>query len=71
MNSPSHGPVSAGSPANRSPIEFPDTADFLTKPSININKPPAHTFSSPDYQQQVKTPVGYVCSRYCRLLNFH
>lgn len=59
VGSPTHGSVSSGS---WSPVEFPDTADFLTKPSININKPPAHTFSSPDYQQQVKTPVGYVCS---------
>uniref|UniRef100_A0A8C9FV05 Phosphodiesterase 3B n=1 Tax=Pavo cristatus TaxID=9049 RepID=A0A8C9FV05_PAVCR len=57
VGSPTHGSVSSG---RWSPVEFPDTADFLTKPSININKPPAHTFSSSDYQQQVKTPVGYV-----------
>ncbi|XP_021257802.1 cGMP-inhibited 3',5'-cyclic phosphodiesterase B, partial [Numida meleagris] len=59
VGSPTHGSVSSGS---WSPVEFPDTADFLTKPSININKPPAHAFSSSDFQQQVKTPVGYVCS---------
>ncbi|XP_042670986.1 cGMP-inhibited 3',5'-cyclic phosphodiesterase B [Centrocercus urophasianus] len=59
VGSPTHGSVSSGS---WSPVEFPDTADFLTKPSININKPSTHTFSSSDYQQQVKTPVGYVCS---------
>ncbi|XP_031469915.1 cGMP-inhibited 3',5'-cyclic phosphodiesterase B [Phasianus colchicus] len=59
VGSPTHGSVSSGS---WSPVEFPDTADFLTKPSININKTPTHAFSSSDYQQQVKTPVGYVCS---------
>ncbi|XP_072194275.1 cGMP-inhibited 3',5'-cyclic phosphodiesterase 3B isoform X2 [Excalfactoria chinensis] len=59
VGSPTHGSVSSGS---WSPVEFPDTADFLTKPSININKPPAYTYTSADYQQQVKTPVGYVCS---------
>ncbi|XP_050191344.1 cGMP-inhibited 3',5'-cyclic phosphodiesterase 3B isoform X2 [Myiozetetes cayanensis] len=62
VGSPSHGSVSSGVFSNWSPVEFPDTADFLTKPSINIHKPPAYTPSSPDFQQQVKTPVGYVCS---------
>ncbi|XP_027745679.1 cGMP-inhibited 3',5'-cyclic phosphodiesterase B [Empidonax traillii] len=62
VGSPSHGSVSSGAFSNWSPVEFPDTADFLTKPSINIHKPPAYTPSSPDFQQQVKTPVGYVCS---------
>ncbi|OXB61439.1 hypothetical protein ASZ78_015545 [Callipepla squamata] len=59
VGSPTHGSVSSGS---WSPVEFPDTADFLTKPSININKTPAHAFISSDFQQPVKTPVGYVCS---------
>ncbi|NXF28542.1 PDE3B phosphodiesterase, partial [Nyctibius bracteatus] len=62
VGSPSHGSVSGGAFSNWSPVEFPDTADFLTKPSINIHKPPGYTFSSPDFQQQVKTPVGYMCS---------
>ncbi|NWS65882.1 PDE3B phosphodiesterase, partial [Crotophaga sulcirostris] len=62
VSSPSHGSVSSGAFSNWSPVEFPDIADFLTKPSINVHKPPGHTFSSPDVQQQVKTPVGYVCS---------
>ncbi|NXM76579.1 PDE3B phosphodiesterase, partial [Serilophus lunatus] len=62
VGSPSHGSVSSGAFSNWSPVEFPDTADFLTKPSINIHKPPGHTPSSPDFQQQVKTPVGYMCS---------
>ncbi|NWW58947.1 PDE3B phosphodiesterase, partial [Ifrita kowaldi] len=60
VGSPSHGSVSSG--AFWSPVEFPDTADFLTKPSINIHKPPGHASSSPDLQQPVKTPVGYMCS---------
>ncbi|XP_014731800.1 PREDICTED: cGMP-inhibited 3',5'-cyclic phosphodiesterase B [Sturnus vulgaris] len=62
VGSPSHGSVSSGAFSNWSPVEFPDTADFLTKPSINIHKPPGHTPGSPDFQQPVKTPVGYVCS---------
>ncbi|XP_032919107.1 cGMP-inhibited 3',5'-cyclic phosphodiesterase B [Catharus ustulatus] len=62
VGSPSHGSVSSGAFSNWSPVEFPDTADFLTKPSINIHKPPGHTPSPPDFQQPVKTPVGYMCS---------
>ncbi|NWS27798.1 PDE3B phosphodiesterase, partial [Polioptila caerulea] len=62
VGSPSHGSVSSGAFSNWSPVEFPDTADFLTKPSINIHKPPGHTPGSPDFQQPVKTPVGYMCS---------
>ncbi|NXJ75080.1 PDE3B phosphodiesterase, partial [Trogon melanurus] len=62
VGSPSYGSVSSGAFSNWSPVEFPDTADFLTKPSINIHKPPGYTFSSTDFQQQVKTPVGYMCS---------
>ncbi|NXH37684.1 PDE3B phosphodiesterase, partial [Dicaeum eximium] len=62
VGSPSHGSVSSGIFSNWSPVEFPDTADFLTKPSINIHKPPGHTPGSPDFQQPVKTPLGYMCS---------
>ncbi|NXD09837.1 PDE3B phosphodiesterase, partial [Nothocercus nigrocapillus] len=57
VGSPGHGSVSSWSP-----VEFPDTADFLTKPSINIHKPLGSTFNFPDLQQQVKTPAGYVCN---------
>jgi len=67
VGSPSHTSVSSGAFSSWSPVEFPDTADFLTKPSINIHKPLGYTISSPDFQQQVKTPVGYMCSRYCKL----
>ncbi|NWV30278.1 PDE3B phosphodiesterase, partial [Origma solitaria] len=62
VGSPSHGSVSSGAFSNWSPVEFPDTADFLTKPSINIHKAPGHAPSSPDFQQPVKTPLGYMCS---------
>ncbi|NXX83132.1 PDE3B phosphodiesterase, partial [Urocolius indicus] len=62
VGSPSHASVSSGAFSSWSPVEFPDTADFLTKPSINIHKPQGHTFSSPDFQQQVKTSLGYMCS---------
>ncbi|NWZ81098.1 PDE3B phosphodiesterase, partial [Poecile atricapillus] len=62
VGSPSHGSVSSGAFSNWSPVEFPDTADFLTKPSINIHKAPGHTPGSPDFQQPVKTPLGYMCS---------
>uniref|UniRef100_A0A8C5TSH8 Phosphodiesterase n=1 Tax=Malurus cyaneus samueli TaxID=2593467 RepID=A0A8C5TSH8_9PASS len=62
VGSPSHGSVSSGAFSNWSPVEFPDTADFLTKPSINIHKPPGYPPSSPDFQQPVKTPGGYMCS---------
>ncbi|NWR74492.1 PDE3B phosphodiesterase, partial [Centropus unirufus] len=62
VSSPGHGSVSSGAFSTWSPVEFPDTADFLTKPSINIHKPPGYPFSSPDFQQQVKTPVGFMCS---------
>ncbi|NXN92496.1 PDE3B phosphodiesterase, partial [Rhinopomastus cyanomelas] len=62
VGSPSHGSVSSGVFSNWSPVEFPDTADFLTKPSINIHKPPGYTLNSSDFQQQVKTLVGHMCS---------
>uniref|UniRef100_A0A8C3J9S6 Phosphodiesterase n=1 Tax=Calidris pygmaea TaxID=425635 RepID=A0A8C3J9S6_9CHAR len=62
VGSPSHGSVSSGAFSSWSPVEFPDTADFLTKPSINIHKVPGYTSSSPDFQQQVKTPLAYMCS---------
>uniref|UniRef100_A0A8B9Q0S4 Phosphodiesterase n=1 Tax=Apteryx owenii TaxID=8824 RepID=A0A8B9Q0S4_APTOW len=62
VGSPGHGSVSSGSLVSWSPVEFPDTADFLTKPSINIHKSLGYTFNSPDFQQQVKITAGYVCN---------
>uniref|UniRef100_A0A672JEU8 Phosphodiesterase n=1 Tax=Salarias fasciatus TaxID=181472 RepID=A0A672JEU8_SALFA len=58
VTSPSHSPPSVGTGSSsslvtRSPVEFPDTADFLTKPSVNLNlhKPLGYVHSSPDFQQ--------------------
>lgn len=63
MNSPSHGPVSAGSPANRSPIEFPDTAEFLTKPPVILHKSLSSTPNSPDFYQQFRNSDSNLCNR--------
>uniref|UniRef100_A0A8C3SD86 Phosphodiesterase n=1 Tax=Chelydra serpentina TaxID=8475 RepID=A0A8C3SD86_CHESE len=62
VGSSSHGSISSGSLVSRSPVEFPDTADFLTKPSVNLHKPLGYTFISPDFQQQVKTSTSYTCN---------
>ncbi|XP_057206291.1 cGMP-inhibited 3',5'-cyclic phosphodiesterase 3B [Triplophysa rosa] len=60
VSSPSHCPpaVPGSSLVTRSPVEFPDTADFLTKPSISLHKPLIFTLSSPDFQQQYRSPVS-------------
>ncbi|XP_028813055.1 cGMP-inhibited 3',5'-cyclic phosphodiesterase B isoform X2 [Denticeps clupeoides] len=67
VNSPSHSPPVAGcSLVTRSPVEFPDTADFLTRPSVSIHKPPGYTLSSPDLQQlrmMSSVPVCTSCGR--------
>uniref|UniRef100_A0A8C9YWJ5 Phosphodiesterase n=1 Tax=Sander lucioperca TaxID=283035 RepID=A0A8C9YWJ5_SANLU len=62
LTSPSHGPLTVGAGSSsslvtRSPVEFPDTADFLTKPSVNLNlhKPLGYTLSSPDFQQAFRS----------------
>nr|XP_008105416.1 PREDICTED: cGMP-inhibited 3',5'-cyclic phosphodiesterase B [Anolis carolinensis] len=60
MTSPSSGFIFGG--YHRSPVEFPDTADFLTKPSINMNKSLGCTFSSSEFQQQIRTSSHYTCS---------
>uniref|UniRef100_A0A8D0HD46 Phosphodiesterase n=1 Tax=Sphenodon punctatus TaxID=8508 RepID=A0A8D0HD46_SPHPU len=65
VSSPSPGSISSGSLVNRSPVEFPDTADFLTKPSVNLHKPHGYPFSSPDFQQHFRTFTYYTCNRYC------
>lgn len=67
VNSPSNpSPAVGSSLASRSaPVEFPDTADFLTKPSITLHKPLAYTLSSPDFQQHLRCPS--FCARCCPL----
>ncbi|XP_033260334.1 cGMP-inhibited 3',5'-cyclic phosphodiesterase 3B isoform X2 [Orcinus orca] len=62
LNSPSHGPMSAGSPTNRSPIEFPDTADFLTKPSVILHRSLSNAPNSPDFYQQLRNSDSNLCN---------
>lgn len=57
VTSPSHSPPTVGTGSSSSlvprlPVEFPDTADFLTKPSVNLNlhKPLGYTVNSPDFR---------------------
>ncbi|XP_049574700.1 cGMP-inhibited 3',5'-cyclic phosphodiesterase 3B [Syngnathus scovelli] len=69
VTSPSHSPsfVNTGSTSSlvtRSPVEFPDTADFLTKPSVNLNlhKPLGYSLSSCDFQQAFRSSTLPVCN---------
>ncbi|XP_012706134.2 cGMP-inhibited 3',5'-cyclic phosphodiesterase B isoform X1 [Fundulus heteroclitus] len=69
VTSPSHSPPtpSTGSSSSltpRLPVEFPDTADFLTKPSVNMNlhKPLVHTVSGTDFQQAFRSSTFSLCT---------
>ncbi|XP_017556140.1 cGMP-inhibited 3',5'-cyclic phosphodiesterase B [Pygocentrus nattereri] len=64
VSSPSHSPPGAPSSTlvTRSPVEFPDTADFLTKPSVNLHKPLGYTLSSPDFQQYRSPASTLLCT---------
>ncbi|XP_043826499.1 cGMP-inhibited 3',5'-cyclic phosphodiesterase B [Dromiciops gliroides] len=62
VSSPSHEPMSTGSLVNRSPIGFPDTADFLTKPSVTLHKSLGNTLSIPDLPQQFRTSGSHICN---------
>ncbi|XP_058402018.1 cGMP-inhibited 3',5'-cyclic phosphodiesterase 3B isoform X2 [Diceros bicornis minor] len=62
VNSLSHGPLSAGSLTNRSPIEFPDTADFLTKPSVILHRSLGNAPNSPDFYQQLRNSDSNLCN---------
>ncbi|XP_019742288.1 cGMP-inhibited 3',5'-cyclic phosphodiesterase B isoform X2 [Hippocampus comes] len=55
---------SSSSLVTRSPVEFPDTADFLTKPSLNVNlhKPLGYTLSSCDFQQAFRSSTLPLCT---------
>ncbi|XP_067902410.1 cGMP-inhibited 3',5'-cyclic phosphodiesterase 3B isoform X8 [Heterodontus francisci] len=61
VNSPIHGP-GAMMGFNRSPVEFPDTADILTKPRVTLHKPIGYTLSSPDFQQSFRMSSTVLCS---------
>ncbi|EHB12902.1 cGMP-inhibited 3',5'-cyclic phosphodiesterase B [Heterocephalus glaber] len=62
VNSPSHGLVSAGSLTNRSPIEFPDTADFLTKPRVVVHRSLSNFPSTPDFYQHLRNSDSNLCN---------
>lgn len=62
VNSSSHVPVSAGSLTNRSPIEFPDTADFLSKPSIILHRSLSSVPNAADFYQYLRNPDSNLCS---------
>ncbi|XP_010791475.1 cGMP-inhibited 3',5'-cyclic phosphodiesterase B isoform X2 [Notothenia coriiceps] len=66
VTSPSHGTLAGSSLSlvTRSPVEFPDTADFLTKPSVSLNlhKPLGYTLSSPDFQQAFRSSAFPLCT---------
>uniref|UniRef100_A0A3B5LVB6 Phosphodiesterase n=1 Tax=Xiphophorus couchianus TaxID=32473 RepID=A0A3B5LVB6_9TELE len=66
VTSPSYSPptLNTGSSSSltpRLPVEFPDTADFLTKPSVNLNlhKP---LVSSTDFQQAFRSSTFSLCT---------
>ncbi|KAJ1177212.1 hypothetical protein NDU88_002473 [Pleurodeles waltl] len=62
VNSPNHVPAASGSQVHRSPVEFPDTADFLTKPSVTLHKPHGYNFSSLDFQQPLRiSAASHIC----------
>ncbi|CAH2325462.1 cGMP-inhibited 3, 5 -cyclic phosphodiesterase B isoform X1 [Pelobates cultripes] len=64
--SPSLSPVSSPSHASsgftRSPVEFPDTADFLTKPSVTLHKPVGHSLNSQEFQLQIRSSSSHICN---------
>uniref|UniRef100_A0A671UVJ5 Phosphodiesterase n=1 Tax=Sparus aurata TaxID=8175 RepID=A0A671UVJ5_SPAAU len=62
--SPTASTGSSSSLVTRPPVEFPDTADFLTKPSVNLNlhKPLGYTLSSPDFQQGFRSSTLPLCT---------
>ncbi|XP_023086722.1 cGMP-inhibited 3',5'-cyclic phosphodiesterase B isoform X2 [Piliocolobus tephrosceles] len=62
VNSPNHGPMAAGSLTNRSPIEFPDTADFLNKPSIILQRSLGNAPNTPDFYQQLRNSDSNLCN---------
>uniref|UniRef100_A0A8C5BIX1 Phosphodiesterase n=1 Tax=Gadus morhua TaxID=8049 RepID=A0A8C5BIX1_GADMO len=53
--SPSLSPLA--SPIRSSPVEFPDTADFLTKPSVSLS-----THKPMDFQQAYRSATASLCT---------
>ncbi|KAJ8252737.1 hypothetical protein COCON_G00220490 [Conger conger] len=70
-------PRRAGAPATMSPLStpnhsspsevamamFPDTADFLCKPSVDLHRPLGYTHSAPNFQPPLHNPSIPICSR--------
>ncbi|XP_067860836.1 cGMP-inhibited 3',5'-cyclic phosphodiesterase 3A isoform X2 [Heptranchias perlo] len=72
LTSPCHSPIQ-GTPASSptcktSAVEFPDTADILTKPGRNPHKPLTYTQSAPDVAGQYRSTC-VVCSSCGRPFN--
>ncbi|XP_069765370.1 cGMP-inhibited 3',5'-cyclic phosphodiesterase 3A isoform X2 [Narcine bancroftii] len=65
LTSPCHSPIQgtpAGSPTSKtSSVEFPDTADIMTRPGRNPHKPLTYTQSAPDVAGQFRSTC-VVCS---------
>ncbi|KAM4630878.1 cGMP-inhibited 3',5'-cyclic phosphodiesterase 3B [Polymixia lowei] len=66
VTSPSHSPPTVGtgpssSLVTRSPVEFPDTADFLTKPSVNLNMHKPLGYAA-DFQQAFRSAAVPLCT---------
>ncbi|XP_048886789.1 cGMP-inhibited 3',5'-cyclic phosphodiesterase B-like [Brienomyrus brachyistius] len=62
VSSPCHSPP----PFPRSPVEFPDTADFLTKPSVSLHKLLGSTHGPAEQQQlprKLSLPFCTSCGR--------
>ncbi|XP_078091448.1 cGMP-inhibited 3',5'-cyclic phosphodiesterase 3A [Mustelus asterias] len=72
LTSPCHSPIQgtpAGSPTSKTPaVEFPDTADIVTKPGRNPHKPLTYTQSAPDVAGQYRSAC-IVCSSCGRPFN--
>ncbi|KAM5186168.1 cGMP-inhibited 3',5'-cyclic phosphodiesterase 3B [Callospermophilus lateralis] len=62
LNSPSHGQMSAGCVTNQSPIEFPDTADFLTKPNVILHRSLGNVPNVPDFYQHLRNSDSNLCN---------
>uniref|UniRef100_A0A8C7CXZ2 Phosphodiesterase n=1 Tax=Oncorhynchus kisutch TaxID=8019 RepID=A0A8C7CXZ2_ONCKI len=63
VSSPSHSPQGGGlsSQVTRPPVEFPDTADFLTKPSVNLHKPLGYILSSDNLLPPTPSIISWCC----------
>ncbi|XP_040845001.1 cGMP-inhibited 3',5'-cyclic phosphodiesterase B isoform X2 [Ochotona curzoniae] len=61
IHSPSQGPVSAASPTNQSPIEFPDIVDFVPKPGVTLHRSLDSVPNTQDFHQ-LRNSGGNLCN---------